>query len=545
MVYREIIDSSPVTIPFAYNELSKPAFAAWMLLMTFKDSELIGQGNVAKRLGYKSRHGVEILQELKRYGYIQITEPKNIGDFSEVIIVKRAKVSGPNRFVTLSNFHLSEMSDDELVSRPISIESFDGKLEKKPRLFQVLKKEQPQMERKMLDQQTADSSADGAESIDDAFTEGYQPTGLGGCITTVGIVGKTVPKTRRRVIICDEVEGAERLATEGRKDTHVRKNNPQGKANAYGSKSLNLNAESSNGSNLYANSSNGDERETSRDDKDNMVEKKSKTNNKMDVSKFRKNLEDIKRERSQRAKEGAKKRLQKKKERHKTKLTLDWTKLDARGKPEVSFSPSAKTRKKLIAILDRPKSDPSRQAIVEKLTSEFGRLYSRYRRMVQKASGNKPGYLLPVTERRFVERAAILCIQKSVTPRAVLTYWHHHIDQFADANMEIPPLVFLSSPANIETVVCAEWETGSVGWNSGQPKIESNVGHSFSDLRQLDPRLRKALSKAGFAVNTFDDRYLLTIQRMAETVALGLNVFISASVKPIVDWAATNLYGGE
>ncbi len=49
------------------------------------------------------------------------------------------------------------------------------------------------------------------------------------------------------------------------------------------------------------------------------------------------------------------------KERFKTKLNLDWTKLDQRGKPAVSFDPKAAERKKLIGILDRPKSDLSRQ----------------------------------------------------------------------------------------------------------------------------------------------------------------------------------------
>jgi hypothetical protein len=243
-------------------------------------------------------------------------------------------------------------------------------------------------------------------------------------------------------------------------------------------------------------------------------------------------------EKSKRAKENAKGKS--KIRCAQSKDGINWDKLDQRGNPAISFSPSRKKRKKMIEILDQADSHPIKQQVVEKMASEFGRIYSRYRRMLQKQKGNAPSYLLPPQERKYAAKAAEWCIRKEVTPKQVLVYWHLNIGNFAEKKMGIPPLVFLSSPANIDTVACS-----SLDELEDEGKPPKAVGHGFSDTRELDHRLRPALQRAGFETVLYNDRHLLTIQKTAQAVARGVRLFVGAELKEMVDWAAENLYGDE
>jgi hypothetical protein len=118
----------------------------------------------------------------------------------------------------------------------------------------------------------------------------------------------------------------------------------------------------------------------------------------------------------------------------------------------------------------------------------------------------------------------------------VLEYWHENIGNFAEHKMSIPPLVFLSGPANIDTVACASLD------GSKRSRSKPAVGHGFSDESELDNRLRPGLERAGYETHMYNNRYLLTIQKTAQAIASGARLFVGAEMKPMVTWAARNLY---
>jgi hypothetical protein len=128
---------------------------------------------------------------------------------------------------------------------------------------------------------------------------------------------------------------------------------------------------------------------------------------------------------------------------------IDWLKLDSHGRPKISFSPDSEERERLIEILNKTRKSPV---------------------------GKKPSFRIPEDEMKYAERAAEHCIRKEVTPRQVLKYWHERIGNFKNSAMRIPPLSFLSSAANIETVACSDLK------ELDEPKKKvSKFGNSFAE----------------------------------------------------------------
>lgn len=258
----------------------------------------------------------------------------------------------------------------------------------------------------------------------------------------------------------------------------------------------------------------------------NNLEEEKKNFSKIDINKLK--------DKYNQSKEKNKKEKQKRKESSKCKK-INWKKLDQEQEPIISFTPDIQQRSEYLKILDSPKNTLSKKRLCNQLSAEFVRIYSSYRKMIQEVNGNVRSYMVPTEEKKYAIKAAEWCIRKGVTPRQVIEYWHNNISNFADGRMKVPPLHFLSSPANIETVVCSVLVVGS----RQKRKVEA---HSFSDVEELDPRLRSGLRAAGHAVDKFSDRYLLTIQKTAQSIANGISIFIGGDMRPLVLWAAENLY---
>lgn len=233
--------------------------------------------------------------------------------------------------------------------------------------------------------------------------------------------------------------------------------------------------------------------------------------------------------------------------RGRSSATIDFNVLDQRGDPAISFDPGSKLRGYLLEVFDRPERDPVRKRTMLKVGTEFGRIYTRYRRDAQRELGHLGTYDMPKEERGYAAEAGMWCIVKGVTPRQVLEYWHANIKTFADRNLKVPPLTLLKSPGIIDRVACA-----TLGESGGQQRRKPRASavadprpvgrNSFSDMGGLDRRLRPALERAGYDLSEYNDRFLLTIQKMAISVADGRAPFVSSTVKPMVNYAARHLY---
>jgi hypothetical protein len=227
---------------------------------------------------------------------------------------------------------------------------------------------------------------------------------------------------------------------------------------------------------------------------------------------------------------------------------LDWNDLDI-----VTFDPRRPKHRLMCKLLERKPRDPGRTALVKRLETEFCRLYTRYRRAAERAAG-RPVVAYEVTdkERKYAAAAGILCVQRGVTPRQLMEFWHANIKHFRRAShMTVPTLSFLSAPANIDTVACGLVldETAPGGSRIGASSdsdgsdVRPKAGNSFSDTARLDARLRPGLEGAGFSTRELNDRYLLTVQKNALGIANGRDIFIGRG--PLRDmslWVAANLY---
>jgi hypothetical protein len=154
-------------------------------------------------------------------------------------------------------------------------------------------------------------------------------------------------------------------------------------------------------------------------------------------------------------------------------------------------------------------------------------------------------------ERKYAAAAGVQCVQRGVTPRQLMEFWHANIKHFQRAaNMQVPTLSFLSGISNIDTVACGLVldETAPGGARIGTNDPEGNgarprAGNSFSDTSRLDSRLRPGLEGAGYSTRELNDRYLLTVQKNALGIAAGRDIFIGKG--PLRDmslWAARTLY---
>jgi hypothetical protein len=560
MVLRPILDNEPITIIDAYDDLTNPAFAVWMRLLVTPEKSLTNREKLAVKLHYSTAGLDNILGELKRKGYIQIQTPSRPGLPSKIIISRRAKIFGRNKIVTLSNFAHCPETD---LTASLHLPLHEPRIPVTPlpqKALEIVDQFAGALHSFASDTEQNKAKKDGEKA---SKPEKKQPKksstklGLGGTQTTHGVKGRTMPKTRRKLTDSGAVDDifAELIHAEFFSDSHHF--GGHGKAKAYNGPSLISNSDttlrdSNNNTDKTSKTTkpkgvspktkgHSEEQDKQTDDVSSSLSPKGDKPTKINLDKFKKKVEAKKEKMSKAARKGVatKKRNS---QFPKRKPKLDWTKLDQFGNPAISFSPSLKERKKYVAILSKPATNPHKIKLIKKLASEFGRLYARYRRMLQKEAGNEPSYLMPDEERKYAGLAAEWCIRKGVTPRQVLNYWHINISNFAECTLKIPPLVFLSGAANIDTVACSAMESDDAGWKAGQPKSAKAVTHGFSDTNQLDIRLRAGLERAGIETQLYSDRYLLTVQKAAEAIAKGHKLFVPSKIRGMVDWAVGNLY---
>lgn len=241
---------------------------------------------------------------------------------------------------------------------------------------------------------------------------------------------------------------------------------------------------------------------------------------------------------------------------------IDYGKLDLRGNPAISFDPNSKERKSILALLGikahtkgvKVEQLQRKEKLIEKLGSEFARIYQRYRNLLLSSKGRKPVFLLPDTWMKECKNIAVMCVLNAITPRQLLEYWGNRLEHFAPGTFpfKFPTLNFLQSSFAIEQAVSAVYESTNGKINTWKPGDFSNNkkedAHAFFDTNSLDKKLKDGLKKAGFDVGDgsgyrYNDRYLLSVQKTAMAISTGKSLYVGGEMKCMVDWALDNLYG--
>lgn len=231
---------------------------------------------------------------------------------------------------------------------------------------------------------------------------------------------------------------------------------------------------------------------------------------------------------------------------------IDWSRLDKTGAPVISFTPRPEIRETMISIIRaehrrlRPHERKVRSSLIAKLRSEFIRIYTRYRRAaLMELGASSYHYDVAKEEYKYAEKAALACIMKSVTPTQVLKYWHKNIKNFANKQMQVPPLTFLSQPSLIDQVAIASLsgdESGegadhAKGWKPGRRRTMW-----LGDTSVLHPRLRRDLMEAGFDLTRYNDDDIAVIQDYAMDVksnAVGIKM-MPLALRKMIKWALEN-----
>lgn len=493
---------SGVPIETAYSELSQEAFAAWIRLHVADKTEMVGRKKMCKILEYSEGRSNVILRELKLKGYVKFIPGPNPGVPTKFILLKKVLLAGNSQFINLAS-HLWDGSDvtvktSHAQSGKTLIDRFQAGL------FSV--------QRSVSNPQAFKPKRTKSKSLPDSVLEVLK-------------ANKATKQAKRADKIPRKVDDASAIPSSSVNSPHPEK-----------SADISKNANQS--SQLEGNQTAQIPCKTGFDhNKDNENNKLSQPGESILTPNI--DLEKLKTKNKTHPKgvcSAANKKLWARKRQQ-----IDWSKPEPGRKPTITFTPGPKQRTRMIEILERPKSNTERKAMVAKLGSEFLRIYSRYRRTKEISYATVP------QEKKHAENVAILCIYKGVTPTQLIAYWEEHIGDFTD--MKVPPLTFLMSAGNVDRVAC------EVGMNNGKLKQSSTKdkrpdgpmpnGHAYSDTSRLDSRLRPALIEAGFDLKQYDDRYLLTIQSAARSVARGTNMFVSRSMKAMVEWAAMNLYSPE
>lgn len=85
--------SAEFTVPGAYSELSRPAFAVWIRLAGLRERELShSRKRLASLLGYSEPRARAIFRELVRKGFLVIEPSRGPARPSRIFLVRRALV---------------------------------------------------------------------------------------------------------------------------------------------------------------------------------------------------------------------------------------------------------------------------------------------------------------------------------------------------------------------------------------------------------------------------------------------------------------------
>lgn len=479
-------NEGPCALADAYQELTRAAFAIWIRIAVAERSELrVGRARLSRMLGYSRRQGDELLRELERKGFIALL-PSGPWRRTVVVLMRRPLLEHGHSFTRFSALlfsHVPEIHFRELTA---------GK------------------------SVTADPAV---------------PYGFIGGVTHLPSFASQLPVS------------VTQLPYSSRTYLH-------GSAKSYESIALRT---TETGRNMTASTARVKRRKFVSEDGyfDALAAYRDLIRSSKD--------QELERRRLLRSSNRARRDARNAANRARGIEVLDWNELDEPKKlvpgetdlDLVTFDPRTSKHELMRTVLARKPRDPERAALVKRLETEFCRLYTRYRRAAERANG-RPVVTYEVTqkERKYAQAAGVLCVQRGVTPRQLMEFWHANIKHFKRAsNMQVPSLSFLSSVANVDTVACGlvldETAPGGsrIGSNAEGDGVRPREGNSFSDTARLDARLRPGLEGAGFSTRQLNDRYLLTVQKNAQGIATGRDIFIGKG--PLRDmslWAARNLY---
>lgn len=495
----------------AYDTLSQEAFAIWMRLHLFTDEQLnSGRVYIASRTGYSESRINAILRELKLAGYLRFQPSDRPGHTTIITFAKVCKISGKNKFVNLRSVLLGD---------PLLAHEMGKLILPEPRPQDVLEDTSKRVMTSVVAQSVFDQGNDGPPFVQNQLVKAVADAVTGGGSEAEVINLFNTVKSKQEA---GDVQGNLDILGDMAGPEDVTPDTPPTRPRRI--KFLTLDG----GIKPVPDDSHGSD----------PIGHFSSPKSGLDISRY--------------SKKGRAKRdsaLSKVKHPDVGK-PIDWARLDQWGKPQITFSPSEAKREKMVALLTSdvrrlsPPEKKLRKEMESKLESEFVRMYERYRRMVLRERGrSKASYAVLGGERKYALKAAVACIVKGVTPRQVLEYWHAHIGDFADSKMPVPPLTFLSQPANIDTVVI-DGMSSSHDAPPRSKKARTHSMHTMNDTSLLHPKFRKALMEAGFDLTGLNDSYLTTIQAYAIDIVSGAVKarLIPAKIRGMVKWAADNFY---
>jgi len=490
-------DEGPCPLAEAYDELTRAAFAIWIRMSVADRGELrMGRGKLARMLGYSRRQGDELLRELERKGFVAFI-PHGPYRRTVVVIVRRPLLEHGHGFARFSSLLFSDV-----FSCP---------------------------ERKHFDQQVSRKSMSLDPANGQRLIGGF--THLPEKVNQLPVSFKYLPDSSSTYQWpADALHKSMVFREIARTETGVEMNasTPRVKRQKFVTEAGYFQPKAA-----YIDQLRDLIRSAKREELDRRRLLRSSNRERRD----RRNAEN----------------------RARGIDVLDWNELDRpkklrRGESDldlVTFDPRTDKHKLMRKVLALKPRDPERVKLVRRIETEFCRLYSRYRRAAERALGRPTSsYEVSEKERKYAAQAGVLCVQRGVTPRQLMEFWHANIKHFRRAaHQHVPSLAFLSGPANIDTVACGlvldETAPGGarIGTGDAEGGVRPRAGNSFSDLTRLDPRLRPGLDGAGFSTRELNDRYLLTVQKNAVGIANGRDIFIGkGSLRDMSLWAARTLY---
>jgi uncharacterized protein YndB with AHSA1/START domain len=537
------------SIEQSYDELSQEGFAVWIRMMVMTPDELcLGKLAIGKKCGYSVGRFYKIMKELHNKDYVRYNKPPRLGMPHEVILHKRAMISGRNNFVRLSGSPsvsnirdvLSGIIEDNEQSNMKVIANSHNKKHIKPKRPLVDSNNESSMEETPFESKSESrKGVTNVPSREELISKGRRKHVIK-TSKTVGVVRKENVKSPPPI-----------TPSPNNKTPNNNKNNKTNRISSFASQNEDYSLNKSNYNKYRAR---GNENPTG--------ERTSKKNETPLSVKLAEKALKIKQERKEKRKN---KKTVKSWKIDYNLLETDYDKIDRKGDPSISFNPKSPRREKLIAILEastkgkgvtKKMASERKKAKIrteQKLGHEFSRIYTRYRNLVNIARNRESRFAMPPSSEKYCSKIAVQCIYNEITPRQLLEYWDENIKHFANKTFKhpYPTLTFLSGVYAAEQVAAAVFENTDGGkrkWKSGDFTKTDNsktASHSFFDVRELDVELKEGLVEAGFEIGAgtkYNDRYLLTIQKTAISIAKGKHIFVTGVMKDMVNWAVENLY---
>jgi len=536
---KPIYEETPYpSVEQAFDELSQEAFAVWIRLHVATEDQLCeGKRALGWMCNYSTGRFYKIMKELYCKDYVRYIKPDALGQPHTVVLHKRAMIGGKNHFVRLRRSRTASGIHSMLIE---GIDSNDHEDAVTDEAFQA---------------KTSNTSKRGVKKRKRSSSKAKSKSSERGAVEDGGPSRKELLAKGRRKYVerdneelpLDEIEHPSSLPLPGPSPNPTPcKKKPNNKAKRKSSFASQTEDSLTTSSSTNA----GGERKKIKSGKKN---KKKETSLSKKMAEKRQEIKD--------------KRSNKHKEKKVVKTwNIDYSKLDSKGDPSISFDPKYTRRDELIGILEAPtkgtgikrafvsKNKETKERTEAKLGHEFARIYKRYRNLIQDARKRDSRFVMPPSSEKYCGRIAIQCIYHEITPRQLLEYWDENIKHFAQGTFKhpYPTLSFLSGSYAAEQVAAALFEHtegGNKKWKSGDFKRHRKSvpagAHSFFDTEELDTELKQGLLDAGFEIGQhtkYDDRYLLTIQKTAQAIAKGKNIFIAGTMKTMVLWAVENLY---